>query len=633
MKKYILFIIVAIMSFGCGDYLDVVPDNVATIEHAFKDRTSTLRYLATCYHKVASEQNISKNVNQIGSDEFYVDQNPFYGGYDNWKGLDMRAGYQDSESPMFNLWGLYDVIRDCNTFIENAPSVTVDITETEKATWIAEVKVLKAYYHFRLMRMYGPMPIIKENISVDGRIEDSRVSRDPYDESIEYLVSLIDEAMEFLPEQINNLATEAGHITKPVAAAIKADMLLTAASPLYNGNTDLATLKNNDGTQLVSTEFDPNKWTLAAEAAKQALDYALNAGHDFYETFEFPDISDSTKTILNRKQCVIERWNKEIIWAKTDYNIGAVTAVTPYFSLAMHDWAPFETFISPTLATTEFFYSSNGVPIDEDNMWPYEDRHQIAVADESEKYYVKPNYETMQIHLKREPRYYANLGFDGARWFGNGRFKEIGRGANPGEESYLFQMKAKQQQGKAVTVRFSATGLYCRKLVHYKSAYTAADKNVTQSGTFAIYRLAELYLMYAEALNESLDAPNAEVYAAIDAVRQQAGLNGVVESWTNHSKFPGKVTTKEGMREIIRAERTSELAFEGSRYDDIRRWKTATAAMNEPIRGYDVDSEAAIDFNQIMILQSQRFYSRDYFLPIKQEYIRKNDNLVQNPLW
>ena len=633
MKKYIIITLIALTSISCSDYLDVVPDNVPTIDHAFQDRTTTLSYLATCYSFMPSFQDLNNNIAQAASDEFYYDPNPFYGSVFNRRGIFVRNGLQTPENNYFDQWNnLYDGIRACNTFLDRVPAIKADLQNSDKKLWLAEVKILKAYYHFLLMKQYGAIPIIKENLPVDVDIELTRVSRDPFDNSIEYLVELIDEAMIDLPAQLLDKSTQAGHINQIIAATIKAEILITAASPLYNGNADLVSMKNNDGTALYSTDFDQNKWTLAAEASKEALDLALAGGNTFYKTSEYPTISETTKLILNRKQCVMERWNSEIIFATNRYDTRNVNKVTPFFSQEMQKWAPFNLWVGPTFATTNFFYSKNGVPINEDNTYPYEERYDIVTVPESEKYHALPNYKTMQINLERESRYYSNLAFDGARWFGNGRFKDIEEGTDTSLQSYTFNVKSGEEQGKN-SLRYSPTGLFCRKLVHIKSSYQSANANVTERGTFAIYRLAELYLFYAEALNESLDAPTTEVYAALDAVRAEAGLNGVVESWTNFSKFPNKVTTKEGMRDIIQKERTTELAFEGKRYYDIRRWKTASEPMNQPIRGFNVDGEETNTFNQIITIDNQQFFSRDYFSPISVQNLRINKNLIQNPSW
>lgn len=129
-------------------------------------------------------------------------------------------------------WGkaMFVGIRDCNVFIENIEKVP-DLSAYDKETWKAEAKVLKAFYHFWMMRMYGPIPIIKENIPVSAGEDEVRVVRDKIDDIVTYIVSLIDESVEYLPLNIQNEAAEMGRITRPAAKAIKAKILAFAASP------------------------------------------------------------------------------------------------------------------------------------------------------------------------------------------------------------------------------------------------------------------------------------------------------------------------------------------------------------------------------------------------------------------
>src|SRR3546814_2364676 len=115
------------------------------------------------------------------------------------------------------------------------------MSASEKAKWTAEVKFLKAYYHFLLFRMYGPIPLMRENMPVSASVEDVKsVFRDPVDECVSYIVELLDEAVVYLPDAVQFDIQEGGRVTKPIALTLKAYVLLTAASPLYNGNTDFA---------------------------------------------------------------------------------------------------------------------------------------------------------------------------------------------------------------------------------------------------------------------------------------------------------------------------------------------------------------------------------------------------------
>jgi len=146
-------------------------------------------------------------------------------------------------------------------------------------------------------------------------------------------------------------------------------------------------------------------------------------------------------------------------------------------------------------------------------------------------------------------------------------------------------------------------------------------------------RLADVYLMYAEALNE-VQGPTPTVLEYVDLVRERAGLEGVVSSWQNFSTNPSKYTTQNGMREIIRRERSIELAYEGKNYWDIRRWKTAAREFNELIRGWNMGADTESGYYRIINLYQQRFASpRDYFWPINTNTLIQNPNLVQNPGW
>jgi len=147
-------------------------------------------------------------------------------------------------------------------------------------------------------------------------------------------------------------------------------------------------------------------------------------------------------------------------------------------------------------------------------------------------------------------------------------------------------------------------------------------------------RLADLYLLRAEAENEVKDVPDNDVYQWVDSIRLRAGLEGVVDSWSKYSNIPGKPTTKEGMREIIKRERLIELAFEGKRSFDLRRWKDALKYLNEPIQGWDIQGVKPEEYYQVnTIFNARNFTTKDYLQPLWTNTIIKNSNLVQNPGW
>src|SRR5690606_78882 len=118
---------------------------------------------------------------------------------------------------------------------------------------------------------------------------------------------------------------------------------------------------------------------------------------------------------------------------------------------------------------------------------------------------------------------------------------------------------------------------------------------------WVMLRLGDLYLLYAEALNE-LNGPSKDVYNYLDLIRERASINGVVESWLTSSRNPNKPSTKEGLRAIIQRERAIEMVFEGERFWDIRRWKTAPDELNNNITGWDVNQETLEGFYRERIL-------------------------------
>ena len=177
------------------------------------------------------------------------------------------------------------------------------------------------------------------------------------------------------------------------------------------------------------------------------------------------------------------------------------------------------------------------------------------------------------------------------------------------------------------------TGYFIKKLVSFRSGTTTTSPSPYKF-SIPIIRLADLYLLYAEALNEVKDAPDQEVYQWVDSIRFRAGLRGVVESWRDFSNMPSKPTTKEGMRSIIKQERLIELCFEGQRFFDLRRWKDALTYLNQPIQGWDYQGTTTQEYYNVVTYFNTRNYTyKDYLTPIYSSALTMNPNLVQNPGW
>ena len=192
---------------ACSDYLDVVPDNVGTIEHSFSNRNEAEKYLFTCYSYIPEYHSERANVGLMGGDElatFY----PIQSGddYATWR---IGLGYQNVNDPYMNYWdggngaahSLYEGLRDCNTFLTYVSDLNYvgDLAPSMRKRWLAEVKFLKAYYHYLLLRMYGPIVIINENLPISSTPEEVRLKRAPVDKVVAFISDLLDEAKTDLP--------------------------------------------------------------------------------------------------------------------------------------------------------------------------------------------------------------------------------------------------------------------------------------------------------------------------------------------------------------------------------------------------------------------------------------------------
>src|SRR5690606_4349389 len=161
------------------------------------------------------------------------------------------------------------------------------------------------------------------------------------------------------------------------------------------------------------------------------------------------------------------------------------------------------------------------------------------------------------------------------------------------------------------------TGIYPKKHNNFTNVAVSRNSWTYTNYAWPMIRLSDLYLLYAEALNE-VSGPSQEVYHYLNIIRRKAGLPTVQQSWANFSRSPGKYTTKEGLREIIQQERNIELALEGHRMWDIRRWKTAPQEYANPITGWDVDQSTHEGYYRERVILHQEFSLRDYFWPIRE---------------
>jgi hypothetical protein len=638
--KYFKIIILSIcISFATGcNYLDIIPDNVASMETAFSNRINAERFLFGCFYYLPDPANLSNSHGVIGADEIWWNIEDI--AWESRNIMRLAQGYQNTNNPYCNYWdgdlggkNLFIGIRNCNTFIENI-HLPPDLEEAERNLWIAEAKFLKAYFHFYLMHLYGPVPIIRENLPVDASPSEVRVYREPIDDVVNYIVELLDEAVKDLPLVMDMQFINAGRITKSIALALKAKALVWAASPLFNGNPDYVNFKDNRGVQLIPDGTpDLQKWERAAVAIKNAIDTAHLAGHKFHEHLAATPMSDITKLKYSLRGATTEKFNSEIIWPST-HDVNDIQRYSmPHVGTTYANLGSV-TQLCATLKVAEQFYTNNGIPIDEDPAWlawlggSFDNRYETLAARGTDgtdhQYYIRTNETTAKLNFYREPRFYAYLCFDRGIFEGAGQ-SEI--------NSYWLAARATEASGYVQMFAHIPTGYYLKKLVNTSTTQVGSVYEGKRY-SYPLIRLTDLYLLYAEALNEAGGStPNPEVYKWIDSVRRRAGLPGVEAAWAK-SSVPNKPYNKETLREIIKRERLIELAFEGQRLPDLRRWKDASRYLSEPVKGWNYAGFTPAEYYSIITIWDQRvFNTKEYLWPLRQSTLIVNKNLVQNPGW
>jgi hypothetical protein len=635
--KILLVSALLLSATSCKKYLDVTPDDVATLNSSFANANETQSYLVgNCYSILQRLADVVRNPGFTASGEVIIPTdlpaNQSLPGNGQDAGFNLMRGFQNAQNPLINYWDAYNqglnmwqAIRFCNTFLDNV-NTAPDLTPDLKVRWIAEAKFLKAYYHYWLIRMYGAIPIADVALPVNAPSDQVRQKQQPVDSCFNYVVRLLNEAIPNLPPTIMNTITEDGRVTQVVALAVKAEVLATQASPLFNGNPDYASIKDVSGKPLYSASADASKWQKAADACKAAIDAAQASGAALYQFVPQSGIthmSDSTKKLMNIQGAVTDSWNVEQIWTLNPgfgYQIQACPRVTSD-ATTVYDF--FSNFSVP-MGESELFYTNHGVPISEDISWDYPNRYKVVQGDDANGYYVKKGYSTNKGNLNREERYYADVAFDGSIWFGFGNTDDN----NP---NYINAVNGPASPTDPIS--YNSTGYWPRKLVPYLTA--SANSNFVQKGySWPFMRLTALWLLYAECLNEA-SGPTADAYKWIDMVRARADLPGVQQAWASYSRNPSKPSTKEGLRDIIHQERRIELAFEGQAGWDLRRWKELQNLFATPFVGWSVQTLAKTTsayYNLHTVYQPQ-FGLKDYLFPIQKYDLLVNSNLVQTPYW
>lgn len=639
-------------SAACDKYLDVVPnDGIPSVDMAFNLRSTAIRYLATCYAYMTNDGDPGGDSAFLTGDELWDLVGRTISLYDYNRReprvpntyFQIARGLQSKTNVIANDWAsMYQGIRCCDILCENIDRVP-DMSLTEKLQWKAEVTFLKAYYHFNLIRKWGPVPIIRESLPMDSDMETVRVYREPIDTCFNFVLELLDKAMPDLPLENYTNSDELGRANRAICAALKARVAVYAASPLFNGNEEEFTLVDNRGVHLFPQKTAEEKlarWKYAVTACKEAIDVCQEANRRLYDVdngiaLEYVMV-DTLKRTLTLRSAMNQRWTSELIWGNTQTKAPITRFqqwTMPNLMYPTYDHSTWGyRFIGVPLKIVDQFYTRNGLPTNNDLEWAGVNLMGLLTPPEDHSYYLEAGYPTVQMNVNREPRFYSFLGFDGGKWLGM-----LGSYQNLVPEQILhIECRNGGVHGKSGNDVGPVTGYFPKKLYPIQCRVKGKNDGTVYWFPWPMFRLTDLYLLYAEAINEA-EGPDgehsADLFKYLDAVRARAGIPDVKTSWDTYSNSPGYYKTQYGMREIIHRERLIELCFEGQRFWDIRRWKVAASEYQKGIYGFSIASAAPEDYYARRLVSAQSFGLKDYFWPIYTYYLERNPNLVQNLDW
>lgn len=657
MKKATYYLSVAIGMVtlaGCDDFLDLVPENdINTVESIYEQRKNVEEEEADCYSFITGLATPQGNVGLLASDELVGSQILRTGIRYPLSDLYIGDGLQNVQTPYDDKWNqasYFSALRYCNIFLENTPN-TYDMTQDEKREWMAEVKVLKAFIYFEMVKRYGPIILVPKNIAANASLDEMKQPRQPIDTCFNAIVSLIDEAIsDGLASKAQMQASHTAYFNHESALALKAIVLTYAASPLFNGNSDFASFRNRNGELLFPQERDPEKWHKAAVACDEAISACEQAGY----TLITGNASKSTRllnTMLDlekRTQAPAFENSEALFMVKRPntymyYDYKLYTYILPYFKSS--DYNNYDSknlgSLAPTMKMVEMYYTDKGLPISEDPSWDYTSRYSGMSQEIDQATYDKvipASTPVLNLHLRREPRFYADIAAD-RTYFQRGPEKTTSWGTdyNLLVRAYRGESFGTDAPSVQEDIAQNLSGYWLKKTLYSNIASRNYANNYASLGDdpWILIRLPELYLMDAEAWNE-YEGPSEKVYSMLNKVRERAGIPDVQTSWAQ-SKHPNMINTQEGMRSIIQQETNIELSFEGQRYFNLLRWKQGEE-LAEPLYGWNIIGEDAASFynnwhGPVVVWSKRKFNSpRDYFHPIRTEEVQIS-GCRQNPGW
>ncbi len=566
--QYIIMILSLLLVTSCDNFLDKAPDVNLDEEKVFTNFVNAQSFQADIY------SGLTQRFNAIGSYQpvplsSAADESESNMGYHGTKAFNMGS-YDGTDA---NISFYYAAIRKANLFLKNSSRIPYPDDQT-KTQMLGEVYFLRAFYFNEMLKRFGGMPIMTENdLLVPG--DNLMRARNSYRECMAFIMDDLSKAISMLPVTLKT--SEYGRATKGAAMALKARMLLYAASPLSANKTGLWGV---GGTFDDWMDKDGKSWWLkAADAAKAVIDLKDADGNPVYELYQTgaSNKADDYGNLFFKRR---EQGNKEIIFYKHEAPIG-------FTNDQINVWMPSGDFggagaVQPTENFVKLFEMSNGKYIDENGS----------------------GYSAANPYINRDPRFYKVILYQGSSWQGA-----------------TMDMSTTSKQFPSGTFQ---TGYFVKK---YVPEEVKKNSSTTAYHNWIYFRLAEMYLNYAEAMNE-VEGPTQTVRDAINKVRNRSGVVNVPVDLTQDKK---------SMRNRIQRERAIELSFEEQRWWDARRWsggedgELAVKWFGGPMyRVVITKSGSGVTYSEEPYF-TRVYRSNNNFYQIPKTEIYKNSLLVQNP--
>lgn len=671
MKKIICILAAMLALSACDSYFDIDFQDQANLEEVFAKKNTTERYLAHLYSYLPHDEDTHKG------DGYVIPRSEEglfgflgYGAFNKLRSGDYSTAAQ-GDVVTFNMWkSRYVAIRQCTIFMDYV-HLDVEDTERVRAAMAAEARFLRAFYYFCLFRQYGPVIIWGDELAPEN-VEGSSLDRNTVEENIDFIVDELDKAIEDLPTTLSEIGANdswTGRATKAAAYALKSRVLLYAASPLYNGQdggtlTSIFTAKKNYYGKQIFPAYDPTKWDKAAKAAKDVID--LGAYSLCTPTSGTTDIQKAASAYQN---VFFETWNQETLWGWWSLGIGHIEggfatwigATGSFMYSTVPDFPEVTTSYRPLQAYTPSLKMVDAYPMEESGRYPvlgYEKSGRFndlskPIVDAASGYsttgwvddYTQPvdadwapAFKAHKSTVGRDARYYSSLVPDGFYW--------------PSDKIKKRWTSYKSSSATVPVTKFESAalnwvGYACRRWYKAGTAFaTGQDFLGAQRYVYPAFRLAEIYLNYAEACNEKPERDVAEAISYLDKVRARSGLNGIREAYPEIDFDAAESTTtisgitrtnKEWLRWLIAQERWCEFGMEAMHHYDMCRWMRAEDEYPAAAWTLNMASETYEGLYErvsgLMPMDNADFHYRDYFYPIISTQLAEMVNFTQNPGW